>query len=327
MELFDSLSLVLFFQHIFGVSPFKRLLSENQNGERKYFKTSILITMQSHFPFYITIFQLIFTFFYVFTNTKRLVQQTVILDDRGEMVQVISMVVISITTFYYVVCLATAFWNRSNQIKLLLLFNSIDKRLIRCPLLNINMNYKHYYQRAKIELFTIFFYFFVVQTFCFYFVFKENSTSFFINILYVLTNLLQSVSTIMNCYSFTNYVKLIRLRAEMLITKLTTTIKTCNSSDEKHLNDLLKVIFKTYKNLLQSIHIINDIFGLTNLIGITQDFTVVTAQCFLVFYILRDDQQRTEKFGYVIAMLSWMTPSILKIIIISINCEATIQKV
>lgn len=101
------------------------------------------------------------------------------------------------------------------------------------------------------------------------------------------------------------------------------------AGDRRHKDVVLRhisVVLQAFKELTDLVQVLNKAFGLVALIRLAHDFTLLNSQLYLLFWIVRDTQTQ-HKYLYVIVVLVWMLPNIIKIGCTSAVMEKVLSEV
>lgn len=74
----------------------------------------------------------------------------------------------------------------------------------------------------------------------------------------------------------------------------------------------IAVVLQAFKELSDLVQVLDKAFGLVALIRLAHDFTLLNSQLYLLFWIVRDTQTQYT-YLYVIVVLVWMMPNVIKI--------------
>lgn len=101
-----------------------------------------------------------------------------------------------------------------------------------------------------------------------------------------------------------------------------------NKLMKNHLTYNIKLaqLLHTFKELCRTIDSFNAFIGPILFLNHVHDFTLVTSQCYVIFWILTDNGD-DEKYGYVIYIGIWMLQNFVKIGLTAYSAELTINEV
>lgn len=101
-----------------------------------------------------------------------------------------------------------------------------------------------------------------------------------------------------------------------------------NKSNDKILFEKRKLvlILKAFKKLCYIIDVLSGELGSLVIILIAHDFTLVTSQCYMIYWIIFYNTVN-DKTDFVVSILLWMIQNFIKLSCISITCQRAINKV
>lgn len=82
---------------------------------------------------------------------------------------------------------------------------------------------------------------------------------------------------------------------------------------------------KMYKNLCSCVEDLNQMYGSSMVLHFAHDFTLLTTQIFVMFYIGFFD--RDQSLPKILALMVWLAPNIVKMTFICFNCHMTKNEV
>lgn len=221
------------------------------------------------------------------------------------------------TSFAYLVILIVSDLNKWKQMAFLNRVNRIDKQLMKQ--LNIDLEYEKL-RRSNILSMCVIAILYVVIISIDAIIIIDNSILFELSSLGLVLNYLLDVTTSGLCsFTYINYIEIVRVR----FVKLNATIKSILSRKlDIEGNDKLKTLItlqktneilcltRFYKDLCSCIIDLNGIFGVIMVVTICHDFTLITSQLYLMFYIfVAVDNQM--KYEYLIGLILWIFPNLL----------------
>jgi hypothetical protein len=169
----------------------------------------------------------------------------------------------------------------------------------------------------------------VVTTVLFFLLMKPKSISAFVAL--IVYTLLSSTSGVFT-YGFVGYVILIEKRMMKVNEKLEEIIRFPPEMLEKQYitNDALcKEMMrytKIYKNLCSCVEDLNGIYGSSMVLQFAHDFTLLTTQIFLMFYI-GFYENREESLPKICALMVLILPNVIKMSFICFSCHMTRNEV
>lgn len=221
------------------------------------------------------------------------------------------------TSFAYLVILIMSDLNKWKQMAFLNRMNRIDKQLMKQ--LNIDLEYEKL-RRTNIFSMSVIAILYIVIISIDAAILFDNSVSFELSNFGLILNYLLDVTTSGFCsFTYINYIDIVRLR----FVKLNETIKSILSRKwDIEGNDKLKTLVtlqktneilcltRFYKDLCSCIIDLNGIFGVIMVVTICHDFTLITSQLYLIFYIFVAVDNH-KKYQYLIGLILWIFPNLL----------------
>lgn len=221
------------------------------------------------------------------------------------------------------------FFTERKKYKQILFFNKIYKidKLLQDQFSINDIMYRKLYQFNNISVFTIIFYYDGLFLCVLWILIKLDvhlrSYGIF---LFALAYHIEQVSNGLMTWFYVNCVKIVKQRFEIISNVQGTIVQSMKSNQQYKTSRDISLLLALYRELCETINILNENSGLMLTIRLAHDFTLLTSQCFLIFWIALNDRDDSAPL-VILAVIVWMMQNFVKIGAISVLSGITSTEV
>lgn len=311
----------LFYQHIFSISTF----TCESNGVHEFkLKNSTFLRIAKFLTFILYNFVFVVSILSVeFPNQKIVFRE---IKYRAENYDFFGYTEMGMTVFCsHVVTIVLELHNESHK-ELLTTLNSIDHDLI--VYFHVNFDYSAFARWRLFNVAIAICQLLIVPTIYFWHFIESRYDGIPFVALYALGNNIESCDR----FTFGIYTRLVRERLKIVDEKLREISLHCNDDGSlpeetraKNITDL-DVLFGCHRKLCRTVHLINKVFGMTNLTSIVHDFTLLSSQLFIIYLVI-DSGKGIIKWDVLLPILSMVYPNIMRLVLTSMSSGITTSRV
>lgn len=300
----EAMKLQLFVQILFGQSPF--LLWKNKIRPNRYIELYYIVSMCVYPP----------SVMYIVYNM--LLDPRNIINNHGYLWTMIASFEILFTNIAFPLLLLYSFMWRQEQIKFWTRLLAIDKVLHTRFKVDFKPIYVHLYRRILIVFVVFYIYYSGISAGLLYTLIETRQVKVH-SIVFSLIYQIEQCATGLLTISVINVFQLVRTRFRLLqnfcTTAPTVPVNENNRAEVASLKARSQQISTwtlTFKEMCALIDLLSKKLGMLLMLRFAHDFTLLTSQFYLIFWIMRDNKE-SDKYVFVVLICYWMVQNAVKI--------------